>query len=71
MIFAFAPVVGLLLGLSSLSAVGDAVPVGAAVYRCTVIVASLWRRWLLNHEHGYLRLQQVLIGCSRSRCSHC
>jgi ACR3 family arsenite transporter len=24
------------------------------------VVASIWRHWLLAHEHGYLRLQRVL-----------
>ncbi|HWS03411.1 MAG TPA: ACR3 family arsenite efflux transporter, partial [Gammaproteobacteria bacterium] len=61
MIFAFAPVVGLLLGLSSIIVPWATLFLSVLLYIVApLIVASLWRRWLLNHEHGYLRLQQVL-----------
>jgi len=61
MIFAFAPVVGLLLGLSSIIVPWATLFLSVLLYIVApLIVASLWRRWLLNHEHGYLRLQRVL-----------
>lgn len=61
MIFAFAPVVGLLLGLSSITVPWATLFLSVLLYIVApLIVASLWRRWLLNHEHGYLRLQRVL-----------
>jgi len=61
MIFAFAPVVGLLLGLSSITVPWATLFLSVALYIVApLIVASLWRRWLLNHEQGALRLQRVL-----------
>ncbi len=61
MIFAFAPVVGLLLGLSSIIVPWATLFLSVLLYIVApLIVASLWRRWLLNHENGYLRLQRVL-----------
>ena len=61
MIVAFAPVVGLLLGLSSISVPWATLFLSVLLYIVApLIVASLWRNWLLNHEHGFLRLQRVL-----------
>ncbi|BAZ94482.1 arsenite efflux pump ACR3 and related permeases [Thiohalobacter thiocyanaticus] len=61
MIFAFAPIVGLLLGLSAISVPWDTLVLSVLLYIVVpLILANLWRRWLLNHEHGYLRLQRVL-----------
>ncbi len=61
MIFAFAPIVGLLLGLSSISVPWDTLLLSVLVYIVVpLIVAHLWRGWLLAHEHGYARLQRVL-----------
>ncbi|MCO6411833.1 MAG: ACR3 family arsenite efflux transporter [Thiogranum sp.] len=61
MVFAFAPVVGLLLGLSSISVPWATLLLSVLLYIVVpLFIANLWRRWLLAHEHGYLRLQRVL-----------
>ncbi|YCC52297.1 ACR3 family arsenite efflux transporter [Pseudomonas aeruginosa] len=49
MVFAFAPIVGLLLGLSAISVPWDTLLISAALYIVIpVIVAQLWRRALLR-----------------------
>lgn len=61
MVFAFAPIVGLLLGLSAISVPWDTLLLSVVLYiAAPLLVANLWRRWLLAREHGYLHLQQVL-----------
>ncbi|MDZ7754549.1 MAG: ACR3 family arsenite efflux transporter [Gammaproteobacteria bacterium] len=61
MIFAFAPVVGLLLGLSAITVPWETLLLSVVLYIVVpLIIANLWRRWLLRGEHGYLRLQRVL-----------
>jgi ACR3 family arsenite transporter len=61
MIFAFAPVVGLLLGLSSISVPWATLFLSVVLYIVVpLIIANLWRRWLLAREDGPLRLQRVL-----------
>src|SRR5690606_18472682 len=61
MIVAFAPVVGLLLGLSAITVPWDTLFLSVVLYIVVpLILANLWRRWLLDHEHGVLRLQRVL-----------
>ncbi len=61
MIFAFAPIVGLLLGLSAITVPWDTLLLSVLVYIVVPLtIANLWRSWLLNHEHGYARLQQTL-----------
>ncbi len=61
MIFAFAPIVGLLLGLSAITVPWDTLLLSVVVYIVVpLVIANLWRRCLLNHEHGYARLQRVL-----------
>jgi ACR3 family arsenite transporter len=61
MIFAFAPVVGLLLGLSAITVPWDTLLLSVLIYIVVPLsIANLWRRWLLNHEHGYARLQRTL-----------
>ncbi len=61
MIFAFAPLVGLLLGLSAITVPWDTLLLSVLVYIVVpLIIANLWRGWLLKHEHGYARLQRVL-----------
>jgi ACR3 family arsenite transporter len=61
MIFAFAPVVGLLLGLSAITVPWDTLLLSVLIYIVVPLsIANLWRRWLLNHEHGYARLQCTL-----------
>jgi len=61
MVFAFAPIVGLLLGLAAITVPWDTLLLSVLVYIIVPLtIASLWRRWLLVHEHGWLRLQRVL-----------
>ena len=61
MVFAFAPIVGLLLGLSSVAVPWGTLLLSVAVYIVLPLaVAAAWRRWLLARPHGWLRLQRVL-----------
>ncbi|MDT8387799.1 MAG: ACR3 family arsenite efflux transporter [Thiogranum sp.] len=61
MVFAFAPVVALLLGLSSISVPWATLLLSVLLYIVVpLVIANLWRRWLLGEERGYLRLQRVL-----------
>lgn len=61
MIFAFAPIVGLLLGLSAITVPWDTLLLSVLVYIVVPLaIANLWRGWLLKHEDGYARLQRVL-----------
>ncbi len=61
MVFAFAPIVGLLLGLSNISVPWDTLLLSVLLYIVVpMIMASLWRKWLLHHEQGYARLNRVL-----------
>ena len=61
MIFAFAPIVGLLLGLSSIIVPWDTLLLSVLIYIVVPLtIAHLWRGWLLKHEHGYVRLQRTL-----------
>ncbi len=61
MVFAFAPIVGLLLGLSAIIVPWDTLLLSVLVYIVVPLtIANLWRSWLLNREHGQLRLQRVL-----------
>ncbi|MGB7541857.1 MAG: ACR3 family arsenite efflux transporter [Burkholderiales bacterium] len=59
MIFAFAPIVGLLLGLSSISVPWDTLLTSVVLYVLVpVLIAQGWRRWLLRG--GERRLQETL-----------
>jgi ACR3 family arsenite transporter len=61
MIFAFAPIVGLLLGLSAITVPWDTLLLSVLVYIVVpLVIANTWRNMLLRGEHGYLRLQRVL-----------
>lgn len=61
MVFAFAPIVALLLGISSIHVPWDTLVISVVLYIVLpVIVASLWRKWLLRGEDGIERLQKVL-----------
>jgi len=61
MIFAFAPIVGLLLGLSAISVPWDTLFLSVVLYIVVpLIIANIWRRWLLNKPQGAQQLQQVL-----------
>jgi ACR3 family arsenite transporter len=61
MIFAFAPIVGLLLGLSAITVPWATLILSVVLYiLAPLVVASLWRHWLLAQKDGALRLQGVL-----------
>lgn len=60
MIFAFAPIVGLLLGLSSITVPWDTLFLSVVLYIVIpVAMAQLWRRWLLSNG-GELALKRTL-----------
>jgi len=61
MVFAFAPIVALLLGISSIHVPWDTLVLSVVLYIVLpVIVASLWRKWLVRNEDGEARLKRVL-----------
>jgi len=61
MVFAFAPIVALLLGISSIHVPWDTLVLSVVLYIVLpVIVASLWRKWLMRDENGEARLKRVL-----------
>jgi len=61
MVFAFAPIVALLLGISSIHVPGETLFLSVVLYIVLpVVAASLWRRNLLRPEDGQARLQRVL-----------
>jgi ACR3 family arsenite transporter len=61
MVFAFAPIVALLLGMASISVPWDTLMLSVVLYIVLpVAIAGLWRRWLLRHEQGYQRLTRLL-----------
>jgi ACR3 family arsenite transporter len=60
MVFAFAPIVGLLLGISSISVPWDTLFLSVVLYIVIpVAVAQLWRRWLLA-KGGEAALKRTL-----------
>jgi len=61
MVFAFAPIVGLLLGIASISVPWDTLVLSVVLYiLLPVIVAVLWRSTLLRGERGRARLAALL-----------
>jgi ACR3 family arsenite transporter len=61
MIFAFAPIVALLLGISSLHVPWDTLVLSVVLYIVLpVVVATIWRRWLLSRDQGFARLSRAL-----------
>ena len=61
MIFAFAPIVGLLLGLSAITVPWDTLLLSVALYIVAPLVAAYFvRRAILRHEHGWARLARVI-----------
>jgi ACR3 family arsenite transporter len=61
MVFAFAPIVALLLGLSSIHVPWDTLLLSVVLYIVLpVIVAGLWRRSLMRGGDGQARLARVL-----------
>ena len=61
MVFAFAPIVGLLLGLSAILVPWETLLLSVALY-IVAPLATAWlvRRAILNHEHGWARLAQII-----------
>ena len=61
MVFAFAPIVALLLGISSLHVPWDTLVLSVVLYiLLPVAAAAIWRRGLLAHKQGAARLSRVL-----------
>jgi len=61
MVFAFAPLVALLLGLSEIHIPWDTLILSVFLYIVVpLIIASLWRRKLLAGDDGEARLQEVI-----------
>ena len=61
MVFAFAPIVALLLGISSIHVPWDTLVLSVVLYIVLpVIVASIWRRWLIRGDAGEDRLKRTL-----------
>jgi ACR3 family arsenite transporter len=61
MIFAFAPIVGLLLGLSSIAVPWGTLFLSVMLYIVIpVIVSQLWRRRVLTRNHGVAGLAQLI-----------
>jgi len=61
MVFAFAPIVGLLLGLSSITVPWDTLLLSVALYIVIpLVIANLWRKLALRHEHGYAHLAWII-----------
>ena len=61
MIFAFAPIVGLLLGLSAIAVPWDTLFLSVVLYIVIpVVIAQLWRRVVLAGERGDARLARVI-----------
>ena len=61
MVVAFAPIVALLLGLSAIRVPWDTLLLSVLLYIVVPLtIATLWRRTLLKHEHGYARLNRMI-----------
>jgi len=61
MVFAFAPIVALLLGMSSIIVPWDTLLLSVLLYIVVpLIIASLWRRFILSQNNGQERLEYTL-----------
>ncbi|GMQ88455.1 MAG: ACR3 family arsenite efflux transporter [Gammaproteobacteria bacterium] len=61
MVFAFAPIVALLLGIASIHVPWGTLVLSVVLYIVLpVAVAAIWRRWLLSRKQGVARLSRVL-----------
>ena len=61
MIFTFAPIVGLLLGLSSITVPWDTLFLSVVIYiLIPLIIANLWRNSILAKENGNQKLQDLI-----------
>ncbi|NND45394.1 MAG: ACR3 family arsenite efflux transporter [Xanthomonadales bacterium] len=63
MVFAFAPIVALLLGIAAIHVPWETLLLSVVLYIVLpVIIAALWRRMLLRHADGPARLAKLLQG---------
>ncbi len=61
MVFAFAPIVGVLLGLSAITVPWDTLLLSVLLYILVpLVIANLWRMRLLKDEKGQKRLERVI-----------
>lgn len=61
MVFAFAPIVGLLLGLSAITVPWDTLILSVLLYIVVpLVIATMWRGILLKGKHGYLQLERTI-----------
>lgn len=61
MVFAFAPIVALLLGMSSIFVPWDTLLLSVLLYIVVpLVLANIWRRYLLRGEDGQARLDRTL-----------
>ncbi|MFC1685298.1 ACR3 family arsenite efflux transporter [Pseudomonadota bacterium] len=61
MVFAFAPLVGLLLGLSAITVPWDTLLLSVLLYIVVpLVIANLWRRMLLKGKQGDVRLERTI-----------
>lgn len=61
MVFAYAPIVGVLLGLSSITVPWDTLMISVVSYIVApVIIAQAWRAKALAHPHGMAHLAQII-----------
>ena len=61
MVFAFAPIVALLLGMSSIIVPWDTLLLSVVLYIVVpLLIASLWRKFLLSRKHGTQKLEVTL-----------
>jgi ACR3 family arsenite transporter len=61
MVFAFAPIVALLLGMASITVPWDTLVLSVVLYIVIpVLLASAWRHWLLTRPLGVARLARLL-----------
>lgn len=61
MIFAFAPIVALLLGLSAITVPWDTLLLSVLLYIIVpLIIANLWRNTILKQDQGFEKLEQLI-----------
>lgn len=61
MVFTFAPIVGLLLGISAITVPWDTLLLSVLLYIVVpLLIANLWRNALLKQEHGDERLTNMI-----------
>ena len=61
MVFAFAPIVALLLGLSTITVPWDTLLLSVLLYIVVPLaIASLWRWKILKHKNGNARLEKLI-----------